>query len=374
MAIGYVMRAERADDPTQKVYWAVIGEPDETASLSDYNPADLNISTVAVDYIFETTVDGIAGAPSGFAGGDLGGQYPNPRVIRINGMDVSPDAPTNNHVLSWNGTTRKWEAKPQNAPEFLTPNRVITSNDLGKISADIPLTGTRFSAFMENPVGSMSFVKLTQDMIDQAFFIACNDIALEVGQTITNPSFNVTYNRSSIVSANVTNSSGAVGVLDSSGATVPNITGLSSFKISGAFSSASLYSLEFNIVADDGYKAVSKPIKINWMYNFYYGVGNDWASFATVPDKQNFIKGRTSVLTTEKARTITLDSSTDKYIYYAYPARYGNVVFSVNGIDGGFEKIESSFDIPMTFTSGTESYVIWKSVNPGLGNVEISIR
>jgi hypothetical protein len=374
MVTGYVMRASKISDSTQTVYWAVVDSPDLNALLSDYDPSDLDLPA-SVDYTFETTVDGIAGAPSGFAGGDLAGQYPNPRVIRINGMDVSATIPTDKYVLSWNDLARKWEAKPQNAPEFLTPNRVVTSNSLGKLSADIPLTGTRFSAFMENPIGSMSFVKLTEDMIDPAFSINCSDIDLEVGQSISNPAFSVTYNRPNIVSAIVTDSSGAVvGVRNSSGTSVLNITGLSSFQISSTFSSSSLLSLTFNIVANDGYKIASKPIKINWMHKFYYGVGNDWSSFLTDPDKQNFIRGITPVLTTQKTRTITVDSSTDKYIYYAYPASYGDVVFSVNGIDGGFEKIAAYFDIPSAITSESVSYVIWKSVNPGLGNVEVSIR
>jgi len=42
--------------------------------------------------------------PSGTAGGDLGGSYPNPAVSKIQGINVSGTAPTSGQVLQFNGT------------------------------------------------------------------------------------------------------------------------------------------------------------------------------------------------------------------------------------------------------------------------------
>jgi hypothetical protein len=129
----------------------------------------------------------------------------------------------------------------------------------------------------------------------------------------------------------------------------------------------------------------NETVEKTWTYNFrnkvYYGC-------LPLPDdgiiNSSFIKrlSESSYATTYKNSGFNLgDTSTDKYIWYAFPARfidtYGEPVFTMGGFQGGFNKIEGAdVDSGKGFTNGqnfTESYCVYRSTNAGVGDLAITV-
>ena len=80
----------------------------------------------------------------------------------------------------------------------------------------------------------------------------------------------------------------------------------------------------------------------------------------------------TSIKSSNKTRTITVDAGAGEYIIYAYPKRLGTVEFWVGQFEGGFD---APVEQQLTNSYGlTEAYYVYKSENANLGETTIEIK
>lgn len=116
---------------------------------------------------------------------------------------------------------------------------------------------------------------------------------------------------------------------------------------------------------DDRDATATKTTSVSFVNGVYYGVAAAGAMNSA------FILGLTRVLRSNKLPSFTVNASSDQYIYYCVPTRYGTCSFSVGGFSGGFTLATTT---EFTNASGyTEQYYVYKSDNAGLGNTTVNV-
>lgn len=119
--------------------------------------------------------------------------------------------------------------------------------------------------------------------------------------------------------------------------------------------------------------SVTSTISYTFRNKVYYGA----CAIATYDNA--FIHALTGVLDSDYSRNFTADADgASIYIFYAVPKDYVDSpylnppYFYVGGFSGGFEIAAET--VSYTYENNTEDYIIYKSVNPNLGETSVTVQ
>lgn len=119
---------------------------------------------------------------------------------------------------------------------------------------------------------------------------------------------------------------------------------------------------------DDRNATATKSLTIAFQPKVYWGVSDNKSNYSSA----DILGLSNSALATSRQRTISVNATAGKHIIYAIPSNFGTPVFNVGGFDGGFVKVGT---VSHTNASGhTQNYDVWKSVNAGLGSVNVLVK
>lgn len=122
-----------------------------------------------------------------------------------------------------------------------------------------------------------------------------------------------------------------------------------------------------SLQAFDGENTKKVVMSITFKLASYYGV-----SESTPTNSEEIISRFTRDLNFYKGSSVTITAQDNQYIYLMLPKSMGQVQFYVGGFEGGFQIVNPNFQF--TKNGVTNSYILYKSDNPGLGTTTINTK
>ena len=219
----------------------------------------------------------------------------------------------------------------------------IDSVDVGKVTAkEVSYESDEFTN-VQDALDSLLYKSPTVTSLTTTY---SGGTTLEMGTVLSSVTFNWAYNK------NITSQAFANVSLDTNVRTYTYTRGI--------FNTTTL-----NLTASDGKNSCSRSITFTYANRIFYGVSS------TNTYNVALLKSLSNTLSNSKARSFTVNAGSNQYIFYAVPTRLGGCKFAVHGFEGGFEKVATiSYTNSQTYT---ESYDIYKSDNPNLGNTTVVV-
>jgi len=245
-----------------------------------------------------------------------------------------------------------------NIPYILPPEVVIEDDNVTRLgsgtedSGKVPIADGVGNVNWGHVGGGGGFEILT--------FSLTGSTLIEVGDTLTDPSFTATY-QGTVDTASVIDDQGGAS-LDVSA--TPNAFTYSGVYTKNAYGATVRWTLD----ADDGLGGSDSATETKvWTQKVYWGVG------AAGGGGEAFIKAlANSALATSRSRTFTVTAGATDKIYYAYRSGYGDATFAVGGFVGGFFKVSDTISVTNSF-GFTENYTLYESDNVDLGTTTVVV-